>query len=155
MSSAQRHCRVCVIMGPRVLLLSTYGPYYWGRWSVTSVKLVTVKFICRFQVPLLQITFLITVMKKDTQDSLCLHIFHAHLVKDCCTDPEIWGMLLISSHPSSSSLCCSSATSLTATEYIMIIGFLIYKNPVGVKSGYLVGHAVGPLKCIHHSRHLS
>jgi hypothetical protein len=28
MSSAQRHCRVCVIMGPRVLLLSTYGPYY-------------------------------------------------------------------------------------------------------------------------------
>jgi len=28
MSSAQRHCRVCVIVGARVLLLSTYGPYY-------------------------------------------------------------------------------------------------------------------------------
>jgi hypothetical protein len=154
MSSAQRHCRVCVIVGPRVLLLLTYGPYYWGIWSVTSVKLVTVKFICKFQVPVLQITFLTTTMKKDTQESLCLHISRTHLIKDCCRDPEIWGMLQFSSHPSSA-LCCSSASSLTATEYIMLLRFLIYKNPVGVKSCYLVGHAVDPLKSTHHSRRLS
>jgi hypothetical protein len=37
----------------------------------------------------------------------------------------------------------------------MVIRFLIYENPVGVKSGYRLGHLVDPLKSTHHSRHLS
>lgn len=146
------------------MLLWVLGCCCFELWPLSSrkvkdttwcVKKITVQFIYTFQVSVFRITFFFDNHNRKRCPNF-VHMF-AHIwvhislntvaqIQKSEAHYKLKHILLMR---------CSSATSLIAMSYTVLLMFLKNKKPVCVKSGSLVGCAVVPFQPTHPSGYLS